>query len=88
MLSKINQRSNNVQGSEDFVGAVTAELREQGRSFDSRRFFCDEDELFHIDGKTYALSNQWGGQQALDSVEASIAKYGTGAVTYQPSTTE
>lgn len=26
----------------------------------SRRFFINEGEFFHIDGKTYVLSNQWG----------------------------
>ena len=26
----------------------------------SQRYFCKADELFHLDGSTYALSNQWG----------------------------
>ena len=25
-----------------------------------RRYFSKEDEIFHVDGKTYLLSNQWG----------------------------
>jgi hypothetical protein len=29
--------------------------------FDRRRWFCDDDELVHANGKTYAFSNQWGG---------------------------
>ena len=27
---------------------------------DRRRYFCKDDELFHLDGKTYAMTNQWG----------------------------
>lgn len=33
-----------------------------------RRFFSKEDELFHVDGKTYLLTNQWG-KRALEAVE-------------------
>lgn len=32
-----------------------------------RRFFSKEDELFHVDGKTYLLTNQWG-RGTLDAV--------------------
>jgi hypothetical protein len=27
---------------------------------DRRRYFCKDDEVFHVDGKTYAMTNQWG----------------------------
>ncbi|MEO6917623.1 MAG: hypothetical protein ABI171_01000 [Collimonas sp.] len=37
------------------------------------RFFCEDDEVFHVDGKTYALSNQWGGR-TLEAVSAIVAK--------------
>ena len=26
----------------------------------SKRFFCEEGEPFHVENKTYVLSNQWG----------------------------
>jgi len=29
-------------------------------TFDPRRWYCDDDELIHSRGSTYALSNQWG----------------------------
>jgi hypothetical protein len=29
-------------------------------SKDKRRYFCKDDEVFHVDGNTYAMSNQWG----------------------------
>jgi len=27
---------------------------------DPRRYFCKDDEVFHLDGTTYAMTNQWG----------------------------
>lgn len=27
---------------------------------DRIRYFCDDNEVFHLDGRTYAMSNQWG----------------------------
>jgi hypothetical protein len=30
-----------------------------GGRYDLRRYFCDDSELFHASGRTYALSNQW-----------------------------
>jgi hypothetical protein len=43
-----------------FVGALKADRAAEGRPFDSRRWFCAEDELIHYDGSTYAVWNQWG----------------------------
>ena len=33
-----------------------------------KRYFSSQNELFHIDGMTYALSNQWG-NRTLEAVE-------------------
>ena len=33
-----------------------------------RRFFSKDDEIFHVDGKTYLLTNQWG-KGTVDAVE-------------------
>ena len=46
--------------SEEFVEAMEALRESQGLSFPQKRYFCDDSDLFHIGGKTYALSNQWG----------------------------
>ncbi|HEY4639953.1 MAG TPA: hypothetical protein VII75_01295 [Thermoanaerobaculia bacterium] len=43
-----------------FVGTLKADRAAEGRPFDSRRWFCADDELIHYDGATYAVSNQWG----------------------------
>lgn len=71
--------------SDEFVASVSEQFASAGRGFDPTRFFRADEELFHIDGKTYALSNQWGGQVALDTVDALLTKYGNGEVTYEPS---
>lgn len=34
--------------------------RRAGKQGDSRRFFSEDDELIHHDGKTYALTSMWG----------------------------
>lgn len=46
---------------DEFVAAVTAEYVAKGRRFDRRRFFTADDELFHANGRTYAMTNQWAG---------------------------
>lgn len=33
-----------------------------------KRYFSSQDELFHVDGKTYALSNQWG-HRTLEAID-------------------
>ncbi len=33
-----------------------------GPIYNTNRWFCEDDELVHVDGKTYAFSNQWGGE--------------------------
>ena len=43
-----------------FVEAARAECQRTRRAFDHRRFFIADDELIHRDGRTYAVSNQWG----------------------------
>jgi len=61
-------------GADEFIQAVSNEKYTKGSTFRPRKYFCGEDELFHMNGKTYALSNQWGtGTQA--HVERLQVKY-------------
>jgi hypothetical protein len=46
----------------DFRRLASDQALAAGATFDHRRWSCDDDELLHIKGKTYALSNQWGGE--------------------------
>ena len=34
----------------------------------AKRYFCDQDEIFHVDNKTYVLINQWG-RRAKEAAE-------------------
>jgi len=42
------------------VAQVSEERAASGRVFDQRRWFCGDDDLLHVNGRTYAVSNQCG----------------------------
>jgi len=46
--------------SDHFLHQANLEAARANKTFDARRWFCDDDELVKFDGKTYAFSNQWG----------------------------
>ena len=48
--------------SEDFISKASQLSEAQGKHFEDGRWYCDEGELIYNDDKTYAFSNQWGGQ--------------------------
>lgn len=45
--------------SEGFLEAAATAKSPNGTSFDLGRFFTDDGQIFTVQGKTYALSNQW-----------------------------
>jgi hypothetical protein len=53
------------------------EATRDGKKFDSRRFFCADDELIRFDGATLALSNQWGTswKKAIDNLAAAFTDH-------------
>lgn len=55
-------------GHADFVRLATASGAELGKSFDPIRWFCGEDELLRVGGRTYAFSSQWGGTDWLEAM--------------------
>lgn len=66
-------------GFEDFVRSASADREANGRRFDPIRFFCGEDELLRVGGRTYAFSSQWGGadwQQAMNNLRAAFPGHG------------
>jgi len=44
-----------------FLQRMRQEEENGGKSFDESRYFCDDDQLIHAEGRTYACTNQWGG---------------------------
>lgn len=51
-------------GEDDFLKRVASEEAAQGRKFDPRRWCTADDERIVADGRTYVLTNQWGGRAA------------------------
>ena len=49
---------------ETFVVEVTAHANREGWPFETKRYFCDRDDLISANGKTYAFTNQWGARTA------------------------
>ena len=51
---------------------------------DSSRYFCKDDELFHVDERTYALTNQWGlrTEEAVKNILGALPL--DHGVTYEP----
>lgn len=48
--------------SDEFQRLAADNARSGGPAFDPRRWFCDDDELIHTYGRTYAFSKMWGGE--------------------------
>jgi len=44
-----------------FIEKANERATNGGPAFDDRRWFCDDEELVHFEGRTYAFSSQWGG---------------------------
>lgn len=46
--------------SEQFASHADKDAQATGKGFDAGRWFCGNNELIHANGRTYALSSQWG----------------------------
>lgn len=49
----------------EFLRSADADARSRARLFEAKRWFCDQAELLVADGRTYALTNQWGTDSEL-----------------------
>ncbi len=72
-------------GRDDFIRRASAAREAQGRRFDPRRFFCDDDELVRINGRTHAFSNQWGGTTWELAMTGLRDAFPEQAITFSPS---
>ena len=52
-----------------------------GAVYDARRYFLDDADLFHSDGKTWALSNQWS-IDFIPDLDELISKYPEAKISY------
>ncbi len=63
----------------EFVRLASDEATAVGWSFNPRRWFCDDGELVHANGKTYAFSNQWSGEnwhRAMNLLKEKYPQFG------------
>lgn len=75
-------------GAEEFHEKATAAAEAGGPAFDPRRWFCEEHELIRHDGRTYALSNGWGGPKTEQGLRELAQKYPQAGVAIEPSRDE
>ncbi len=70
--------------SSNFIACQMEDAESGGRSFDERRFYTDDDELFRHDGKTYAFTNQWG-SRCIEAIDQLIETFPHESVAYRAS---
>jgi hypothetical protein len=68
----------------EFGKLASQQASSGGQHFDPRRWFCDEGELVHFNGKTYAFSSQWGGKGWHRAMNALQEKYPQFKISFTP----
>lgn len=51
--------------SDDFIRIVTTQWRANGKTIDHRDWYCKDEELIHLNGKTYAFHGRWGSKWGI-----------------------
>lgn len=67
-----------------FHKAVQTDRASHGKTYDPSRWFCSDDELIHLRGRTYAVSNQWG-LGTEEAIRSLVEKFPQAGVTAEPS---
>lgn len=68
----------------EFVKQASAKAGSGGPAFDQPRWFCEDEELIHSNGKTYALSKMWGGKGWHRAMDALKIKYSQFKIEFSP----
>ena len=68
----------------EFARLAQEKASSGGGSFDRIRWFCDDDDLVHVRGRTYAFSNQWGGEGWHNAMALLREKYVRFNITFAP----
>ena len=53
-------QADGTQNSNDFIRIITEQGEAEGKKVDYPRWYCDDEELIHFEGKTYAFHKMWG----------------------------
>lgn len=56
-------QSDGILDSDEFIRNIVGQYELDGKTIDYGRWYCDEGELIHFDGKTYAFHKMWGGDR-------------------------
>jgi len=67
-----------------FAPLATKNAAANGTVFRAKRWHCEEGELVHANGRTYAFSNQWGGPNWFRAMNALREHYPQFGIDYQP----
>ena len=65
-------------GASEFATLAAEKANADGGNFSPRRWFCEDKELVHANGKTYAFSDQWGGdgwKNAMNAVKEAYPQF-------------
>lgn len=73
-------------GASEFKARADAKAASGGGSFDPRRWFCKEGEFIYANGRTYAFSDQWGGEGWRDAMTALKEEYPQFGIDFAPVT--
>ena len=74
-----------IVAAEEFKTRAAAKVTASGATFDPRRWFCSDGELCPSNGKTYAFSNQWGGDDWHRAIRALKEHYPQFRIEFTPS---
>jgi hypothetical protein len=67
---------NGLLTADEFSASARERAAAEGTTFDPRRWFCGAGELVQSSGKTYAFSNQWGGDRWRTTMDRLCQKFG------------
>lgn len=68
----------------EFAELASEKAASGGPRFSRRRWFCDDGELIHSNGKTYAFTNQWGGKSWHRAMNLLKEKYPQFKIGFSP----
>jgi hypothetical protein len=74
LQNRLFQSADGHLASAQFIDAIARQRGQQGRSFDPSRYFCEDRWLICANGRTFALTNQWGGWTA-DTIDALVRAF-------------
>lgn len=69
---------------DEFMRLADIAMSAGGRKFRPNRFFCSEDEVIRRNGRTFAFSNQWGGDAWMEAMSGLRDAHPDRKITFTP----